>query len=357
MKNRSKSIFNSIVIAYIVLGIQITMDFLLTLGYGSGIFSANWLGEDRLIKGITLFVILATVTIIFLSAWTSQKVKEPLTQITNGIIKMTQGNYTVRMEFNAQKEFALIRDSFNLMVEKLSLAEAEKQKMQLDKTKMLMDLSHDIKTPIATIQYFSKALSEGLIEDEEKKIRYYNTIYAKGCRVSQLIDDLSEFITLDSRRYNLSTKQGDFAEFTRRLITEFYDEIEEKGIKLELNITDNEVMVEFDERLMTRAIYNIIYNAVKYNPKGTNLRIEVIETKEEAVFQVGDNGIGISEQVKEHVFEPFVRGDLTRKSDGGLGLGLAISKKIVESHGGRLELTGGKGGEKTEFKISLKKAV
>lgn len=220
---------------------------------------------------------------------------------------------------------------------------------------MLIDLSHDIRTPISTIQCFSKALYEGLIEDQDKKQRYYHTIYTKCGRVSELINDLFEFVKLESTDYKPLIVESDFCEFIREIITEFYDEMEEKKYKLEICIPESEIIIGFDPNIMNRAISNLLCNALKYNPEGTKLRIEIKELSSTVILEIGDNGSGIPQHIQDIIFDPFVRGDEARKSDGGTGLGLAIAKKIVKKHNGKLELYTNNHNEKTTFAIILNK--
>jgi len=149
--------------------------------------------------------------------------------------------------------------------------------------------------------------------------------------------------------------KSDFCEFIRKIITEFYDEMEEKDYKLDIRIPERDIVIGFDKKVMNRAISNLLCNGLKYNPKGTKLRIEIKETPSAVVLEIGDNGSGIQNHIKDIIFDPFVRGDESRKSDGGTGLGLAIAKKIVEKHNGKLELYTNNNDEKTTFTIILNK--
>ena len=309
----------------------------------------------NLIKGFLIFLLISIINITLFGKWTSKKIQTPLSEITLGIEKMAEGNLDARMDFKAEKEFAIIRDSFNNMAYKLKKSEEEKKELQKSRNNMLMDLSHDIKTPISTILCFSKALSEGLITEKEKKERYYHTIYSKGERVSGLINDLFEFVKMESTDYSISKTKADFCEFIREITAEFYDEMEEKNYDLDIRIPEKEIIISFDERIMNRAISNLICNAIKYNPEGTKLRIEVLETEDKVILEIGDNGLGIPSHIKDTIFEPFVRGDKARKSDGGSGLGLAIAKKIIEKHNGALELKTNLKDEKTTFSITMPK--
>ena len=300
-----------------------------------------------------LFILLFILNIYLFSMWTSRKIGKPLNKVTEGIRLMSQGNEAVRLSFKAEKEFIIIRDAFNLMTERLKESEEEKIKIEQRKNMMLVDLSHDIKTPITTIQNYSRALSEGLIEGEEKQFRYYNTIYQKSLRVNELVDDLFEFVKLESLDYKLITRKLDFIEFLRRVISEHYDEIEEKGIQLEIILPEYELFIDFDERLIARAISNIIINGIKYNPQGTKIRIELKEYDDEMALEIGDNGMGIPANIKDNIFEIFVSGDSSRRSSSGTGLGLSISKNIFKKHNWSLVLLEPEGQEKTLFSIKI----
>lgn len=300
-----------------------------------------------------LFLLLFLLNIYLFSIWTSRKIGKPLNKITEGIQEMSQGNDQIRLDFKAEKEFMIIRDAFNSMIEKLKISEEEKLKIEQRKNMMLVDLSHDIKTPITTIQNFARALREGLIQGEEKQLQYYNGIYQKSIRVNELVDDLFEFVKLESLDYTLSMKRIDFVEFLRRCISEHYDEIEEKHFFLEVMLPEDEKFIDLDEKLVRRAISNIITNGIKHNPSGTKMRVELKEYENELVLEIGDNGVGIPDHIKEDLFEVFVSGDISRRSSSGAGLGLSISKKIFEKLHWGLLLLDSQGEEKTIFAIKI----
>ncbi len=140
---------------------------------------------------------------------------------------------------------------------------------------MLIDLSHDIKTPITTIRGFSAALYENLIEEEEQRKRYYKTIYNKSEKVGELVDDLFEFVKLESVQYKLKLEVVDICEFLRQLIAEYFDEISEREFDLVVNIPEIVIELKIDKRLFKRVISNLIDNSLKYNPSGTRLKIEL----------------------------------------------------------------------------------
>ncbi|MBD7911660.1 sensor histidine kinase [Clostridium cibarium] len=297
----------------------------------------------------TLFLI----SILIYSIWTAKKIKRPLMKIDEALGKVIEGEYEEKLVIKGQKEFIVISDTINFLIDKLKNSKEENARLEQSKTRMLIDLSHDIKTPITTIRGFSAALYEGLIEDEEKKERYYKTIYNKAEHVGELVDDLFEYVKMDSTQYVLKLESVDICEFTRQVLVNFYDELEEKNFDLIVRIPDEAINFSIDARLFRRVISNLIENAIKYNPEGTKLRIEIKNFKRYLLLEVADSGVGISDTIRDKVFDVFVRGDESRSSDGGSGLGLAIAKKIVENHGGEIDLYTDRKDESTVFSIKM----
>jgi len=266
---------------------------------------------------------------------------------------MSNGNHNVRMDFKAENEFLKIRDAFNYMAVKLEESEREKHKIEENRKRMFMDISHDLKTPITTICGYVKALDEGLVQDEERKKRYLHTIHEKSLRVTNLINNLFELSKLENTEIRLKKEKYDVVEFLRGIVAEYYEQIEEKRFILDLILPVGKISCDFDRKEMGRVLSNLLNNALEYNSEGTKIRIELKEIEEKIIIEIADNGVGIPEKLKEIIFEPFVRGDINRSSDGGTGLGLAIAKKIVEAHGGILNLCTNEGENKTIFRIII----
>lgn len=299
---------------------------------------------------------LGIVGIIIYSLWTAKKIQRPLRAIDNALVQVSNGNYDYKIDIDDDEEFVVVCNTINYLTEKLRISEEENKRLTESKNRMLMDLSHDIKTPITTIKGFSQALYGGLIVEEDKKERYYKTIYNKSERVSELVDDLFEFVKFENNNYKVNFEEIDLAEYLRQIIVLFVDELEEKSFNLDINIPEDQVMFKTDTKLFKRLINNLVENAIKYNDKGTTLRVDLRDIGKYIVIEVADNGVGIDEKVRDKIFDAFVRGDESRKSDGGSGLGLSISKKIVQNLGGEITLLPPSSKEKTIFYIKLNRS-
>ncbi|MFD0716323.1 ATP-binding protein [Paenibacillus sp. GCM10027626] len=307
---------------------------------------------SRMLKWLLLLLVLFIINVYLYSVWTAKRITNPLGKIVHAIRQLRKGQFAQRLSFEASYELALIRDHFNDMLDYMERTEAEKTKLEQSKRRMLVDLSHDLKTPIATIQGYAKALQLGLVDDRESQQKYLELILVKSALVTSLVEDIFELAKLESPDYPLQLARSDFSEFIRRIAIEFYDQFEKKAFRLKLNISPSEVIVDYDVKLMYRAISNILSNALRYNPAGTEVTIDLQVHEQSVQLSIADNGVGIPVALKEAIFESFVRGDSSRKSDGGTGLGLAIAKKATELHGGELRLVTEPG--KTMFQIRLK---
>lgn len=211
----------------------------------------------------------------------------------------------------------------------------KEQRRQFDRKRnlLLSDIAHDIKTPITTICGYSRALADGVVT-EEKQQEYLDAIYAKSMRMSDLITLLFEYVKLDSEGYALQKEEGDFAELVRENIALLYADFEEKDMQVDIRVPENPVPYEMDKLQMGRAVTNLLTNAIRYGRQGGKVLIQL----EEGVLTVADDGMEIEPEFAEHIFEPFSRADKARSTKGGSGLGLSISAKVVQMHGGSLEL-------------------
>lgn len=239
--------------------------------------------------------------------------------------------------------------------EELEQKNQEKTRLEESKRRMIADISHDLKTPITTIQGYSKALYEGLVTDEEQSKKYLRYIHDKSVRVTELIDELFMFSKLDTPDFPLYKEEKDLGEFLREVLVENYDAFEEKEMELSVNIPSTRILYSFDKKLFYRAISNIIQNSIKYNPAKTEVYVSLHKNEKALILEIGDNGIGIDKDIASTLFDPFVRGDKSRMNDGGSGLGLAITRKIIEMHGGSIVIDPIPNRGKTNFIMTLPK--
>ena len=253
-------------------------------------------------------------------------------------------------------------------VEKNEKQEEElRRKYEKARNLMLSDIAHDLRTPITTIGGYAKALNDGLVTSDEKRIEYLEAIQNKSERMSDLITLLFDYVRLDSENFSLRLEKTDITELLRENAALLYADVEEKGMEFEIEIPEECIELNIDRLQLSRVITNLINNALKHNPSGTkiSLQMECIHEVEKSKpsdrkqtlirLAVSDNGTLIPSEVAEHVFEPFVMADTSRESKGGSGLGLSIAKKIVEMHGWTIELIQDFERQEKSFVINIRK--
>ena len=211
--------------------------------------------------------------------------------------------------------------------------------------------------PINTIELTARVASQlrrcyQYVNNKEEKQEYLTIININSRRATKIITDLFEFSLLDSMDYKLNMKNVDVNEVLREIVAYYIPELEAKDFNYDFNISEEEYLVNIDEVKFTRAISNLIDNAIKYNEKNTTLSVISRKFNDRIEIRIFDDGRGINEEIRDKIFEAFVREDKARSSSTeGAGLGLAITKAIIEKHSGSIKLLDNTKG--TEYKIIL----
>ena len=297
-----------------------------------------------------LFFPLSILEILLISLYLKKKIKNPLDKIVEGMESLKSGDDNARIDIRTEAEFEKIVDTFNVMAEELQTEKAEKEQLTKKKNQMILELSHDIKTPVATIKSYASALEAGLVP-EEKIGDTYRLIDAKANRVHKLTDDMFMMLKMDNPDYRINPETVNLCEYLRQLCAEYYDEITEAGFEFVIDIPENEINAKIDTDLFSRVVGNLLSNAKKYNKTGDTISVKLSDENDKISLTVCDNGSEIDKAFAEQMFSAFSRGDKARKTDGGTGLGLAISKIIVEKHGGTLNYS--RKGNENVFEVIL----
>lgn len=229
-----------------------------------------------------------------------------------------------------------------IVVDKIRALEEKRdaQKKEFDRRRnlMLSDIAHDLRTPITTVYGYSKALTDGMIADEGQKQEYLMAIQNKSARMSDLIDLLFEYVKLDSDGFELEKEELDLAELLRENAALLFSDIEDAGMELSVEIPEEICQIEADRIQLSRVITNLLVNAMRHNNAGTEIRLSLTQQAGRYCIAVADTGDSISEDIRDHLFDPFSKGDRSRKSGSGSGLGLSIAQKVVQMHGWELKL-------------------
>ena len=290
-----------------------------------------------------LLIPLYILAIISFLMWMNRKIKKPLVTLNNAVDQLASGGNIRLGEMEGPWEIRMIGSNMDRMANMLTESEAERKKLDDERQRLLADISHDLKTPITVISGYTKAIRDGKVPPG-KVDSYLELIDSKSEELNRLINSFHEYSKVEHPEFTLNPEETDVCEFMRGYLAERYDEITISGFSLNAMIPETAVWCNLDKYQMRRALDNILYNSIKHNSLGTVIAVGVVELEEAEEEKPGsvkiilaDNGVGISKEEGEYIFEPFVMGDKSR-SGGGSGLGLAITRRIVSAHGGTIRL-------------------
>ncbi|WP_125152979.1 sensor histidine kinase [Clostridium rectalis] len=286
-----------------------------------------------------LYFLIFIASMVVYARITSRNLTNPLKKLMKGVKNITNGNYSTRIQLKSRNEFGELRDAFNLMAEKIEEEKTLKEKSEENRRRLIMDISHDLKNPLASIRGYSDLLIKNTDLNDCETTKYLTIIDNNSIRINDLITDLFELSKFESVNFNMEFYKVDICEFLREVIAEYIPLMDEKNFSYEFNIPDKSIFLMINEKSMDRAIGNLIINGIKYNSEGIKIKVTLEEFFDIVEIIIEDNGIGIPKELEHDIFNPFVRVDSSRNSrSGGTGLGLAITKTIIEKHGGRINL-------------------
>jgi len=298
----------------------------------------NYKRVENFEKAVNLLLFLIPIGLIVLCAFLlSKRFKRSFAQLTQGISQIKDGQFNVTLSGKNYKELDAVFDDFNSLAQQLHQSELEKKDLNQSKQKMLLDISHDLRTPSTTIQGYAKALNEGMVTSPEIQKKYLRYIYSKSKHVTDCINALFKYSRLDNDLVQMSLTRVDAFQFMRESLIPYIDTIEDNNMVLDIKIPEEPYHISLDCFEMRRVISNLLDNAIKYNPKGTCITVEAY-VDQALYIRIKDDGIGIESHLESIIFDPLVRGDHARSSDGGMGIGLSIVKKVIEHHGGKIGL-------------------
>ncbi len=221
------------------------------------------------------------------------------------------------------------------------------------KDSMMNNISHELKTPVATTKVVLEALNSfNVIEDPDRTKRYLQVAEWEMERLENMIDRVMNIMQTESGNLSLNKTEINVADVLSRVIKTLQPSLSEKNIVLQEENIDTQLEVSADKIHLTGAIYNILDNAIKYG--GNLIKVSLAEGDQEVILTISDNGPGIPAAYHKKIFESFFRmptGDVHTVK--GHGLGLSYSRYIIEQHGGRIDLRDGDGPSGAKFVISL----
>lgn len=357
-KYRTRFIINIIVAAFIV-----------CIAESLIVFNFGWLSQ--LITGISassgtesfgaaevlIFVILGIVLFAVIFYFLEKPYLDYIREISEGVEEVAGGNLSHSITVRGDDEFSQMAESINHMSEDLKELLVFEREAEQQKTDLITNIAHDLRTPLTSIIGYLELLSGknyDMLDDGQKR-KYLKIAYTKSKRLEQLIGDLFDFTKLTYGKITMKVEYLDIVKLIGQLLEEAYPAFRDKGLKYEFRTNTNSQEITGDPVLIARLFDNLIGNAIKYGKDGKKVlvRLHADPGNDTVTVKVINYGFVIDEKDLPHIFEKFYRADRARSSEtGGTGLGLAIVKNIADMHGGSVTAQSDLSG--TVFTVKLK---
>ncbi|MFJ7935964.1 sensor histidine kinase [Sporosarcina sp. NPDC096371] len=284
---------------------------------------------------LTLFIMffLFSVTMWTFSKCAPQRRMDFFTVMIDAMQRISKGDYNIKLanQFEHKKNhpFGKIVEGINEMAIELNQIEEMRQEF-------ISNVSHEIQSPLASINGFANVLKQDHLTAEERK-HYLGIIETESLRLANLSDNLLKLTSIESQHHPFEPAPYRLDQQIRNIILSCEPQWLAKS--LELDIALDEVKITADEELMSQVWINLIINSIKFTPSKGTLKIVLYQREKDAIVEIKDSGMGIAEEHLAHLFERFYKVDASRNRKlGGSGLGLSITKKIIDMHEGSIHV-------------------
>ncbi|OBY09882.1 hypothetical protein CP373A1_14135 [Clostridium paraputrificum] len=284
-------------------------------------------------KGSFFIMLLPLIGITY-----SLKKSIEIIKVNEAIKKSEDGNIKYEIKDQCSPEVRELLNNISKIKEGYSIAVEDALKNEKLKTELISNVSHDLRTPLTSIINYVNILRQDITKDEKED--YLAIVEKKAKKLKVLIDDLFEMSKINSGKMELFKDNIDVVSLIHQTIGEYYYIYESKNIEFKVDSYREEVYIDLDGKLISRAIENIIINAMKYSLEGTRVYVDIREKDGYIVLSFKNISNYEMNFDNKEIFERFARGDSSRNSRiEGSGLGLAITKSIIELHDGKVYIT------------------
>jgi len=317
-------------------------------------FSAQLMfaSQHDLMLAIVLLVFAGGMAMV-LGYFLSSTITDRIYLLKDAAEKLAEGDLQVRVPVSGRDEVAALAITFNQMASQLEAAHKKQHELEHMRADLIAWVSHDLQTPLTSIRAIIEALEDGVVDEPGTVKRYLHTAQRDVRSLSVLIDDLFQMAQLDTGRLPLDRAEASLSDLISDTLESFSELALRQNVKLEGSVDPNVDPVMMDTQRIGRVLNNLIGNALRHTPAEGSVKVRARRTVSGIEVSVADTGEGIRAEDLAHVFESFYRGEKSRsRATGGAGLGLAISRGIVQAHGGAINVHS-ESGRGSQFTFSL----
>ncbi|MCJ7703647.1 MAG: HAMP domain-containing histidine kinase [Anaerolineales bacterium] len=274
----------------------------------------------------------------------SRSLTAPLNKLEEAAKAIGSRELGRRVEVQGTDEVKAVARAFNEMAADLERAEAQR-------SNLLNDVAHELRTPIAVIQGNLRAIIDDVYEmDKTEIIRLYD----QTRHLSRLVDDLRQLAQAEANQLPMNIVSVDLAALIQDVASIFMPTIEAENLKLQLQLEEDVPLIKGDRSRLSQCVQNLLINAIHHTPSGGEISIKLIKDGTDVHIEVIDTGRGIPEEHLPYIFDRFYRADPARdRETGGTGLGLAITRSFIQAHHGEIWAASQGSGKGSTFHVRL----
>lgn len=286
--------------------------------------------------GTMILLSIDAIIALLIGYFFSRQLTKPLGRAIHGIQQLANGDYTTNLP--AKGIYKDVFYNVNHLSEQLASSKKEKDKLEQMREEWITHISHDIKTPLASIQGYAEIIKDPKYPLSKQDIRHYaGIIENKSLYIKDVMEDLNLTTRLKNNGVMLNKELVNIVSLLRETLIDILNDSRYADQTIELQTNEDKLMLNIDKILIRRAVTNLILNALVHNDPDVTIIVQ-LEQKEKTHITIKDNGKGIEEAELEKVFDRYYRGTNTGVSHAGSGLGMAIAKDIIVKHGGDITI-------------------
>jgi signal transduction histidine kinase len=295
--------------------------------------ASAYASSRNLFIGVAAGAIVLALLLGFVLSWS---LIGPIQRIDTGLDAIASGDFSQHVDVSNRDELGALSANVNRMNDELSRLYCELETASRHKSEFLANMSHELRTPLNAIIGFSQVMRERMVGDlTAKQEEYLDDVLSSGNHLLSLINDVLDLSKVEAGQVELEIAPFSMREALERGVVMVSEGARRDGVQVTL-ATDPEVnVIEGDERRIRQVIFNMLSNAIKFTPAGGSVGVTSARLDGEVRVSVADTGPGIAAEDQERIFEEFQQTDLGAQREG-TGLGLALSKRLIELHGGRI---------------------
>jgi len=336
-------------------GLSIQSKAFLSAAIGSGVALLNvfivaqlmFVSTSHDLKLLVALIIFSAVVTVFFSLWVAGTVAGRIELVAGTVRALASGRYATRVDVDGGDQVAQLASDVNLLAQRLQEAEEQRRALDRERNELTAAISHDLRTPLASVRAMVEALDDRVVEDDQEVGRYYTAIRREIERLNRMIDDLFELAQLDAGALKLERQPVALQEIAAEVVDAMQAQAQRKGVTLAFEVAGEPPVLSLDGARIERVAANLVRNALEHTPRGGRIEVSVFAEDGQVALRVSDTGEGIEAEDLARIWDRFYRAEKSRRrGDGaadGAGLGLAIVRGFVEAHHGTVEASSAPG--------------